>query len=322
MHKIIKSPRVTTTLIAALTLFASKEANCQDTLWRHFQDGRAELAGYQLTAPRYGQLRRGEVVLISVTEPFSRSRRVKVDGAHPGDPDRVTVMKLNQLQRFLTGVYPYQLMTSVFIGPRASGEGLMTYKTSFSSQEWCGILYEEALFTEEAATLEVRSYFDGERGERSLRGVRGSEDGLWVSARFAAARYLDRRSSGEEPARAAALALLGGERVRMLGRSRARRLEHQRAATHILSFSLEPLAEPLELPAGRHRALRISWEGGAEGGCALDVERAPPHRLLQWRCASGEAAQRTGSFRSAYWRESSLGDERLRERLRLPGWGG
>ena len=71
---------------------------------------------------------------------------------------------------------------------------------------------------------------------------------------------------------------------------------------------------------GRHRALRVQWEGGGEGGCALDIERAAPHRLLQWRCASGESAKLTGSFRSAYWRESGLGDERLRERLKLPGW--
>jgi hypothetical protein len=42
-------------------------------------DGQAEVAGYSLTYPRYGQPRTGTAVTIFVTEPLSESLRVKAD---------------------------------------------------------------------------------------------------------------------------------------------------------------------------------------------------------------------------------------------------
>ena len=50
--------------------------------WDHWGDGQAEIAGYALTQPRYGQLRNGRAVHISVTEDFTRKTRVKSDGGH------------------------------------------------------------------------------------------------------------------------------------------------------------------------------------------------------------------------------------------------
>ena len=47
--------------------------------WDHWGDGSAELAGYRLTQPRYGQARRGEAVFVTVTEEFTRATRVKSD---------------------------------------------------------------------------------------------------------------------------------------------------------------------------------------------------------------------------------------------------
>ena len=35
--------------------------------WQHWGDGKAELAGYALTMPRYRELRTGEAVLVTVT---------------------------------------------------------------------------------------------------------------------------------------------------------------------------------------------------------------------------------------------------------------
>ena len=53
-----------------------------DAFWKHWGDGRAELAAYDLETPRYGEPRRGVAVAIFVTETFSSSLRVKAD---PGD---------------------------------------------------------------------------------------------------------------------------------------------------------------------------------------------------------------------------------------------
>src|SRR5437867_10830625 len=55
-----------------------------DAVWHA---GRAEVDGYRLTVERYGHPRSGRGVLVYVTEPFSRSRHVKVDdpSANPAD---------------------------------------------------------------------------------------------------------------------------------------------------------------------------------------------------------------------------------------------
>src|SRR3954471_13041707 len=65
---------------------------------KQWYDGKAELAGYELTIPRYGETRHGTAVTIFVTEPLSNSVRVKADpGKHPS-ADEVPVMKLNLVQ--------------------------------------------------------------------------------------------------------------------------------------------------------------------------------------------------------------------------------
>src|SRR5438477_209587 len=93
-------------LLLPLLLSATPE------LWN---DGRAELDGYQLVQPRYGQLHKGTVVLVFVKEDFSDSARVKADpGVHPAD-DVFPVMKLNVVKDFQTGIYDYNLMSSVFV---------------------------------------------------------------------------------------------------------------------------------------------------------------------------------------------------------------
>src|SRR5258708_5205492 len=76
-----------------------------DEFWAHWGDGKAELDGYALTQPRYGQKRAGTAVLIFVTEDFSDSLRVKADpGKHPA-ADVYPVLKLNFVRDFQTGIY-------------------------------------------------------------------------------------------------------------------------------------------------------------------------------------------------------------------------
>ena len=53
--------------------------------WNQWGDGRAELAAYDLTIPRYGEVRKGLAVSIVIPETFSSALRVKADrGKHPG----------------------------------------------------------------------------------------------------------------------------------------------------------------------------------------------------------------------------------------------
>src|SRR5437879_1004520 len=71
-------------LAALLTLPLAGAARAED-FWKWWGDGKAELDGYALTQPRYGEPREGTAVLVFVTEDFSDSARVKAD---PGKPSR------------------------------------------------------------------------------------------------------------------------------------------------------------------------------------------------------------------------------------------
>ena len=46
-----------------------------EEFWKRWGDGKGEVSGYDLTFPRYGELRKGVAVVVFVTETFSNSAR-------------------------------------------------------------------------------------------------------------------------------------------------------------------------------------------------------------------------------------------------------
>ena len=58
--------------------------------------------------------------MIYVTEPFSRSRHVKLDDASKDPADVLDVLKLNLERHFQTGIYDYRTMVSLFMKVVAS----------------------------------------------------------------------------------------------------------------------------------------------------------------------------------------------------------
>lgn len=99
--------------------------------------GEAEITSYELQQARYGEIHAGEAVLVFVTEPFSKSMQVKLDNWRDESEDNVSVMKLNMMKKFLTGIYPYSMMMSTFI-PVSADKYPDPFKVTTSSQEWCG----------------------------------------------------------------------------------------------------------------------------------------------------------------------------------------
>ncbi len=124
-------------------LFALHSSLCAATDFEtYWHDGKAELNGYRLTVSRYGQPRTGRAVAIYVTEPFSKSKRVKVDDPTKNPGGVEDVLKLNLVRDFQTGIYDYNTMVSVFV----RSADFSPVKTSFSSAEWCGHVFEEQTF--------------------------------------------------------------------------------------------------------------------------------------------------------------------------------
>jgi len=272
----------------------------------YWHDGKAELDGYRYTLTRYGQKRRGQALAIYVTEPFSRSKNVKVDDAARNPGDTFDVLKLNLVRDFQTGIYDYNTMTSLF----ARSQDFEPVKLSFSSTEWCGNVYEELRIDPGRVSQKLSSYFEDESAAREERRPRGGilEEELFIRLRGLAGAYV---APGES------------RTVPMLLSAFRRRLTHQ--PLRWTSARIERMAAPqtISVPAGRFKtaAYSVKIANGSEG--LFHVEAAYPHRLVRWEWKQGEAddsGELSGSARLQYWRLHGEGDERYLARLGLrPG---
>jgi hypothetical protein len=267
--------------------------------WAHWSDGKAEMNGYRLTQPRYGAPRKGTAVLVFVTEDFSDSLRVKADpGKHPAS-DVYPVLKLNAVRDFQTGIYDYNVMTSVFARVSA---GWPLAKVSFSSQEWCGNVYHQVLPRGGRLLGVSHSYFDGEAdGQDDLESPAGGvlEDMLPILLRGWGGAYLAPGESRSVPYLPSLL--------------RAR-LEHKRLAWARARISRGPASAPVTVPAGRFKV--DTWQVSQDGGPTLtyEIESAPPFRRVRWSANTGEEGVLLGSTRLAYWKLNGPGGEKhLRE---------
>lgn len=148
---------------------------------RYWYQGKAELTRYKLDQARYGEIHAGEAVLIFVTEPFLPDRQVKLER---GDPSRgTTVLKLNFVRKFFTGIYPYSLMTSTFTP--VDFARARTLKVASESQEWCGQTYTQLNLRNGRYSGLLRSYFEDE-GDRAFDfAAAWLEDELWTRIRLA-----------------------------------------------------------------------------------------------------------------------------------------
>ena len=278
----------------------------------HWHDGKAELDGYRLTIERYGQTRHGRAIAIYVTEPFSRSRHVKLDDPSKAPGDAVDVLKLNLVRDFQTGIYDYHTMVSLF----ATSADFAPLKVAFTSSEWCGQVYEELDRSGSKLSQRLSSYFEGESAERTLDIPTGGvlEDELFILLRGLRAPYL---SAG------------GGRTVPFLASPFYRRLAHRAAIW--TTARIERLARPeiVVVPAGSFATdvYVVRPADGREG--RFNVERSHPHRIVRWawkpttaggRREGMDIAELTGTERLEYWRLNGPGHERYLGRLGLgPG---
>lgn len=304
-------------LVPAAADDAARSPDFGKAFWDHWGDGQAELAGYGLTYPRYGHPRKGTAVTIFVTETFSNRLRVKADsGNHPAG-DEFPVLKLNLVQDFPTGIYDYNLMTSTFVavtGVNGRRAGDVT-KVSFSSQEWCGHVWQQAAFDRNEVRLTLHSYFDGE-ADRNDR-LPHPADGMSEDALFHWARGL------------AAPAVGPGESVRvpMLRSLAWCRLEHQPPQWQQAVLTRAAGAEEVQVPAGRFAAhvMTARIEGGASPSgrpsagrtWTFHVEDQPPHRILRWQTSDGHEGTLLRSARLKYWEMNGPQFEQAVEKLGL-----
>lgn len=261
--------------------------------------GNAEISRYRLKQARYGEIREGDAVLIFVTEDFLPDRQVKSESPDRARTGAWLVMKLNQVRKFTTGIYPYTLMTSVFT-PLAIDRHPRTLKTSTSAQEWCGHTYLQLNLRDDAYRVTLHSYFEPEGDRVHEIGATWLEDELMTRIRLAPGAL----PTGELEV------VPGGQ----FSRLRHRRLQPERAHATLIPADDGTRVYQLdytEFP----RTLRIRF--------GVDF----PHPILGWEetypSGFGEPeimttrAVRTHTLQIDYWNRNANADREFRAALGL-----
>lgn len=275
--------------IASATAAASGERPAGwDDYW---YTGLAEVSSYRTTQRRYGEDRAGTAVLIFVTEPFLAKSQVKDDGIATGE-EAVSVLKLNRVERFATGVYDYSIMQSVFT-PVSRDRFPHTLKTTLSVQDWCGQVWAQYNLRKNAYQVSYRSYFQSEGDKRVSHAAALLEDELPNLVR------LDPELVPE------------GE-VLLIPSEKYGRLHHAstqpRRAT--LGFGDSENAMTLDVEyRDLDRSVRYAFEP------------AFPHRLERWTVTQGGVvdfdAERTTTLREPYWQQNGNRFAPMRDSLGL-----
>jgi len=294
--------RVSAVLIPAVLILAAPVSG-QD-FWAHWGDGKAEVNGYRLTQPRYGAKRSGTAVYVFVTEDFSDSLRVKADsGQHPKS-DVTPVMKLNAVRDFSTGIYDYNVMTSTFL---RTERGWPVSKVSFSSQEWCGHVWQQIIPREGQVHSVSHSYFDGEADREET--LEMPADGVFEDALPVILRGWNGAFVAEGESRT----------VPFLPSLLHARLTHTPLEWTTARISRASETESVSVPAGRFEVSMLTVE--VEGGRTLTfaIEARPPYRLVRQTGADGEELALLGSTRLAYWKLNAPGGESYLEQIGLGG---
>lgn len=269
----------------------------------YWYQGKAELNRYELDQARYGEMHKGDAILVFVKEDFLKDKQVKLE--HGSSQNALPVLKLNAIRKFATGIYSYSIITSVFTP--FDLKNTPTLKVSNSNQEWCGSTYAQINFRGGKYDGLVHSYFENE-GDQQFE-IRGTllEDDIWTRIR------LNPRS------------LPTGE-IDMLPGLYFIRLRHQDFATQKAIAQLSTVvdsslsAEPISIYTIDYqsidRKLKIMFEPGF------------PYSILGWEetYKSGwgakareltTRARRTHTLITDYWTKNSVADSTYRKMLGL-----
>ena len=148
----------------------------------YWLQGLAEISRFSLQQARYDEIHNGDAVLIYVTEDFLTDIHVKSE--HSARAQNTTsVIKLNLIKKFITGVYPYSVMSSIFT-PINREQFPQTLKISASSQEWCGHTYLQLNLRKLLYQGSRHSYFMKEADQKISAGPGLLEDEIWNTIRM------------------------------------------------------------------------------------------------------------------------------------------
>lgn len=171
---------------------SGKDQEQYSTFEDYWYQGKAEITSFTLQQAHYGEIHQGNAVMIFVTEDLSEHKQVKLDDPESAD-DAVPVLKLNASREFTTGIYTYEMMTSVFT-PVDREQHPYSLKVTNSSQEWCGQSFTQINKTDQGYDYRLFSYFESEGDQKHQLKRHWLEDEFWTMIRISP----DKLPTGEQ----------------------------------------------------------------------------------------------------------------------------
>lgn len=271
----------------------------------YWYQGKAEISRFALSQNRYRDTHDGEAILIFVTEDFLTDKQVKNDFYK--NPNSVPILKLNAIHRFVTGIYDYSVMSSVF-SPVQQERFPYPLKVTNSSQDWCGQTFMQVNSLKKGFRFRWNSYFEQEADADKSLAAAFLEDGIWTQLRI-------------DPSS------LPSGRVAMYPSLAYFRLMHIEVKPYPADVALLDYAGG-EFPGEQLQVFRIVYPE-LQRTLEIVFERQAPYRIAGWKDTypslsdkqmRSTVAKRTHDALSSYWKFNGVGDQGLREALGIEGF--
>ncbi len=298
---------LTATMIVSLSVFSQQEEAVEKVAEKtvrtpeqlfndYWYSGKAEISSYKLEQARYGELRKGMLVNVCVTETFSPETNTKADTSNKNN---VKVLKFISNKKFNTGIYSYSILNSSFY-PINSKKYQNSLKISTSLQEWCGHDYVELINKGDKYNVNLHSYYQGESVEdKEIDDEVLLEDDIWSVIRV-------------NPKK-----LMISKNVKMLPSFSYLRFSHKEVKAYQANLSVSEkdgkVVYEIDYP-NLNRNLQIIFESKF------------PYRVLSWKetCLEGTGSKRKlltstaeliKTIKSDYWNKNTNEDMYLRKEL-------
>jgi len=271
-----------------------------DAFGDYWYQGEAELNHYKLEEIRYGEVREGSAVMIFVTEDFLTEEQVKLESAPAGRVHR-TVLKLNYVEEFPTGIYEYNMMASVF-SPVQVKQYPHAMKVSISSQDWCGHAFFQLNEQPDAFRLQGFSYFESEGDFTKDLSKVLLEDEIWNKIRMSP----DLLPEGE---------------IEIIPSGFYQRFSHKEwKAEEVVASKSDFNGEGF--PGENLKSYKLEYQN-VDRTLTIIYEREAPYRIAGWiekrKGAEGETltarSVRTDIVKTDYWNHNSNEDIAWRDSL-------
>jgi len=258
----------------------------------YWYQGKAEISSYDLNQSRYGSNHDGSVVLIFVTEDMSKSKEVKLDDPDRHSSDAIKVMKLNMNKEFVTGIYKYSMMSSVFT-PVDYSNHPNSLKLTAGSQDWCGQSFMQYNWKGNRYEIQQMSYFESEGDQSYSLMSTWLEDEIWTKIRVAPNT-------------------LPIGNITMIPSAFYIRLSHKPNKVCEAVTSLKTEGDEYNYTI-QYPELKRTME--------IKFQSVFPYKIMGWKETYGNnevtSAHITSTIMSDYWKHNHPEDEVLREKLKL-----